>query len=166
MDDGVRIGGGHRYTGGVTSWSRGLSALAVVLAMLGLPVASVYCEIACPQASSAAAHASPPSDRIAALPGAGPCHEAPGAAVSAPGQPSATVGLSSMPAHACDHPAVVSSRRANEGLRVPAPVAMSALPATPHLAMHLAPRAVAAEFTRERPPTPRPVGAFSPVLRI
>ena len=133
----------------------------VLLALLGLPMAAVVCDLACPEAATAVAVATPSPERVAPVHGA-PCHESAAAQRSSGApvviEPGAVV-------HGCDHPAVVSTHRPFDGLRLHAPAASSAGVAR-HLAAGLAPHAVMAALAPARPPTPPPLGGFSPVLRI
>ena len=58
----------------MTPCCRALSALALLLVMLGLPVAPVVCELACPE-SVAGATSPAPHETMAAVHQAPPCHE-------------------------------------------------------------------------------------------
>jgi hypothetical protein len=145
-----------------------VSGLAVLLAMLGLPVASVLCDLACPQASADASRvATRTPARIAAVDSAVPCHEVADAAASgAEDARLPVVGIRSTPTHGCDHPTVVSLRRSAEGVRVPAPPVI-AVPAIQHRDWsHHVPTVVTARWMPEGPAAVRAVGAFSTVLRI
>ncbi len=140
---------------------RGVTCVVVLLTLLGLPVAAVACDLACPEAATALAAVEPVPERVAPARGAR-CHES-AAAPDAPG--AATVVQPGIVVHGCDHPTVVSTHRPFDGLRLQAPEART-LDVVGHLAARLAPHAVMAALAQARPPTPPPLGGFSPVLRI
>jgi hypothetical protein len=146
-----------------------VTSLTVLLVMLGLPVAPVICDLACPQATTVAPVAAPPT--VVSTSGHVPCHEATtAAAAAAPDDGLASQAatsvlvLASRPMHGCDHPVVVASRGTFEGFRLLAPVV--ALDAAPHLGARQAPHARIVRLASARPPSPGPSGAFSPILRI
>jgi hypothetical protein len=152
----------------VTRWCRVVPGLAVLLAMLGLPVASVLCDLACPPASGDEAREAPRTpDRIAAVGGGVPCHEVADAAMAAADDARPPlVGIHSTPTHGCDHPTVVSLRRSAEGVRVPAPPVI-VVPATLQRDWtHHVSHGRTERWMPARPATGGAVGAFSPVLRI
>ena len=129
----------------------------MLFVLLGLPVAPVWCELACPQehaggatkAESAVAHEAPP------------CHEA--SSHVATGRS----GASSMAAAAevgCDHPSMQSARLPDARAIAPAPVSVA-------LVSHLAPFAPAIAGRLHRPGgggrrAPPRGPTFSLVLRI
>jgi hypothetical protein len=138
--------------------------VTLLLALIGLPVAAVACELACPEAL--------PAPRVAAVarpvvgaPASPSCHETRAdVAQTGPSTSSSTAGPSSPRAHGCDHPAVVTAPRSESSLRVPPPTAAAVLaPAlvvlpTRHSWLVSAPR-------QARAPASPPL-AFSLVLRI
>jgi hypothetical protein len=159
---------GALYTESVIGWCRVVSGLAVLLAMLGLPVASVLCELACPQASAEVSRgATRTPARIAAVGSGVPCHEVADAAASgAEDARLPVVAIHSTPAHGCDHPAVVSLRRSAEGVRVPAPPVIAVPAILQRDWSHHVPPGVTARWMPEHRAAVGTVGAFSPVLRI
>ena len=124
---------------------------AVLLAVLiGLPVAPVWCELACPQEHGLTAHAEPVEP---------PCHDA---AAGPAGQPSGDLALTAPPV-GCEHPTLVSARPPDARVVAPEPspaIVLSHLaPLAPKAAGRLVIRAV-------RDPAPPRGPTFSPVLRI
>lgn len=158
------------YTVLVGITCRLVTTVTVLLVMLGLPVAPVVCDLACPQATVVTTVA-PRAARVASPSGHAPCHEAAAAPAEVAGHgsavskaPASGVALGSRPLHGCDHPVVVASRGTVEGFRLLAPVV--ALDAAMHLGARQAPHARLVQFSSARPPSPGPSGAFSPILRI
>lgn len=147
------------------------TSVTVLLVMLGLPVAPVFCDLACPQAPVTASVAPRPAT-VGSAPGHAPCHDAPaarselaanGISVAQAAKPDVVV-IGSHPLHGCDHPVVVAARATVDGFRLLAPVV--ALDAAMHLGARQAPHARSVQFASSRPPSPGPAGAFSPILRI
>ncbi len=140
----------------------------MVLVLLGLPVAPVLCDLACPQASSAVALGSGSTPSVAAAHSSAPCHDstageaAAGLAASAP--PAATAVLDVSPGHRCEHPRVLAPR-APQSLRLPEPLVApwhTARLAFAFLALH----ALGATLAATGAPSPPAGAAFSLVLRI
>lgn len=122
----------------------------MLVVLLGLPVAPVWCELACPQGHGVA---------VQAAPAGAPCHEASAGSSVPPGDGPALAA----PVGGCDHPTTVSARLPD--VRVVAPV-----PSTTVAASYLAPFAPAAAgrltVAAVRGPAPPRGPTFSPVLRI
>jgi hypothetical protein len=141
------------------------SGLVLLLVMLGLPVAPVVCDVACPLPASETAE--PASHQvIASTSAAAPCHDAadtPGAEAETAASLVSAAGVHAAE-HDCEHPPVLSAPRAPEALRVPEP-STTALGTSSHLSMMAASHDVVATRAAALTPAPSP-GAFSPVLRI
>lgn len=141
----------------------------MLLVMLGLPIAPVVCDLACPQAPLAT---SPASRAVTvASTGTAPCHESAGSGTAAPHRAAPTTttvataaSLASSPMHGCDHPVVVASRATSEGFRLYAPAV--ALETSLHVGTGQPSPARAERRPFARAPSPPPTGAFSPILRI
>ncbi len=140
--------------------------MTLLLALIGLPVAAVACELVCPEALPAP-HVAAAARPVVGAPASPSCHETRADVAqtgSGPSTSSSTTGPSSPRAHGCDHPAVVTAPRSEGSLRVPQPTAAAVLaPAlvvlpTRHSWLVSAPRQARA------PASPPP--AFSLVLRI
>jgi len=146
-----------------------VTSMTVLLALLGLPVASVVCDLICPQRAVIGGDAERPA-RITSTADQAPCHEgaasAPerGEAVS-PDENSAAGTFAATHAHGCDHPSVVASRAASDGLRLVPPQGIT-IGATMHLAPQRSPHAQRARLAPASAPPSGASGAYSPVLRI
>jgi hypothetical protein len=129
---------------------RVLSGAVMLVVLLGLPVAPLWCELACPQ-EHAASSSAPVRE-------SSPCHETAASAVAAD-----DVAMTASTASGCDHPDVVSARPPDARALAPAPVAVGEL-------THLAPFAQAAAgrpaVRAVRGPAPPRGPTFTRVLRI
>jgi hypothetical protein len=149
----------------VSRWYRVMPGLAVLMAMLGLPIASILCDLACPRAGASGVHAERPVARTVAAGADAPCHEATASTARPADVAPAPVATASLPRHDCDHPTVLSTRRTADGVRLDAPFPTIAVAPTP-LVDPQAIRSSGRARTTQRPPAAGTLGAFSPVLRI
>jgi hypothetical protein len=149
------------------------SSLVLLLVMLGLPVSPVVCELACPQPGERAAATETSPQVPASAARVAPCHEA-----AAPDRGTSGVvapdldfrGSQTRVLHAddhrgCDHPAVVSSPRSPDSLRLPAPRVVAA-ETSQHLSPQAAAPAMTATLAAARAPSRAPAASLSLVLRI
>jgi hypothetical protein len=143
------------------------SGLVLLLVMLGLPVVPAVCELVCPQPGGESAVAKP-VQVIASASEHAPCHS-PASADAADAMdaaaPLAGSGMGAGAPHACEHPAMLSSPRAPEALRLPEP-STTAWETSRHLSPRAGSHALVITRAAARAPSPPPGAAFSPVLRI
>jgi hypothetical protein len=150
----------------VTRGCRILSGVTLLLALIGLPVAAVACELACPEAPPAL-HVAAAERPVVGAPASPSCHETrTDVAQTAPGPStsSSTAGASSSRAHGCDHPAVATAPRSEGGVRVPQPTGAAAL-APALVVLHTRHSWLVSAPRQARAPASPPL-AFSLVLRI
>lgn len=157
---------------GVFRCVRVSSGLVLLLVMLGLPVAPVLCELACPQPVSAVAVPPAPRHVLASASRGAPCHDA-GKRDTAHHEANADAAVAVAHAgamgaaehHGCDHPAVVTSPRSAESLRLPAP-ALIATETSQHLSPLTSSSTVVTMLAAARAPARAPASSLSLVLRI
>jgi hypothetical protein len=143
------------------------SGLVLLLVMLGLPVAPVVCELACPLPAAESAVPTP-VQVVASATEHAPCHSPAGAdgdEAMAAAVPVSGSGMAAGAQHACEHPAVLSSPRAQEALRLPVP-SETAWETLRHLSPRAGSQTSVGTLAAARPPSYPPGAAFSPVLRI
>lgn len=161
----------RRYTEMVRTPYRIATGLVLLLALTGLPVAAVLCDLVCPQELAGGAATPAPALRVAAAHVVS-CHEVVGAAAPASSDAAARPDngrrgdlVDAAPAHGCDHPTVVAARWSPERPRLTPPSLTWDTPLAPTSHAAWSARRTAA-LPHARPTAPLTVGAFSPVLRI
>ena len=156
------------------SAARLASALALVAALIGLPMASVLCDVVCPTAQAQGhLRRDARAPRLEPIHAAAACHDAGQDEASTPaqthGQPEAATATPishASPGHGCDHPTVATAPSPSAGTRMlPAPT-LAAFRVAAFDARVTRVSAAAMSPDRVAGTRARAAGAFSPVLRI